>query len=183
MKTTSVSNSYAKLLFGLASNAKKLEAVSADIQVLGALCKNMPSVFISIDKEASVNIKKDFLNTLISYGQLSDVTIKFLELVKRENKFAFLFGICESFGDLYRKDKNILVVTIKSVKQFPKPLELQISKELKNILKKEIKIDNIVDPAIMGGVIIQIGSYVIDNSFLNKLRLLKLSAEKVEVSN
>ena len=58
-------------------------------------------------------------------------------------------------------------------------IKKNIVEVLNDILKKEIIIDNVVDQGIIGGVVIEIGSYVIDSSFENVLRRIKLSTNDI----
>ena len=179
MRIASISHSYAKVLFSLAKDAGELNVVLKDIKALGLLCKKMHQIFTLIDKQATIGTKAEFLNTIMSYGKFSGSTKKFLELLKSENEIALLFDISQSFMGLYRKDQNVVLVKVKSVEKIGKDTETKLMEMLKDSLKKEIEIDNVVDQSIMGGIIIEIGSYVIDSSFLNKLRRIKLAVDEV----
>ena len=179
MRATAVSHAYAKVLFDLANSAKKIGVVNVDIQALGVLCKKAHSVFVAIDKQAPISKKNEFLSVLTSHGKLHDVTKKFLELLRVENRLSYLYDISKAFADLYRRHENIIEVRVRSVEKLDRSDENKLSKFLNDVLKKEVSINNIVDKQIMGGVVIEIGSYVIDNSFVNKLRRIKLDADKV----
>jgi len=179
MRTTAVALSYAKVLFSLANNMKMLDVVNKEIQILGGVCQKMSRLFALIDKQASVDTKNSFLTSLKSHGGFNEVIIKFLDLIRLENKFSLLFEISEAFTNLYRKDKNIAVVKVTSVEVIDDKTKKNIVKVLNDILKKEIIIDNVVDQGIIGGVVIEIGSYVIDSSFENVLRRIKLSTNDI----
>ena len=139
----------------------------------------MSRLFGLIDKQASVETKNNFLTSLKSHGGFSEVIIKFLDLIRLENKFSLLFEISKAFTSLYRKDKNIAVVKVTSVEVIDDKTQKNIVAVLNDILKKEIIIDNVVDQGIIGGVVIEIGSYVIDSSFENVLRRIKLSTNDI----
>ncbi len=179
MRAKAVSNSYARVLFDLANGAKKVDVVSGNIQALGMLCSKMHSVFVAIDKQAPISKKNDFLSVLLSHGKLHDITKKFLELLRMENKLSFLSEIAHAFTGLHRESENVVEVKVRSVAKLDKSARNKLASFLNDVLKKEVSIENIVDQNIMGGVVIEIGSYVIDNSFVNKLRRIKLDADKV----
>ena len=56
MKEASVSRSYAKVLFDMAINAKKLTVVSNDIKALGLLCKKMKKCFLCTPFHCEYNL-------------------------------------------------------------------------------------------------------------------------------
>ena len=64
-----------------------------------------------------------------------------------------------------------------------KPLSAAHKKELKTALKsvvgKDVAIEEIVDPSILGGMIVKIGSRQIDTSLRTKLSSLKLALKEV----
>lgn len=179
MRATAVSNSYARVLFDLANDAKKVDVVSDNIQALGVLCSKMYPVFVAIDRQAPISKKNEFLSVLLSFGKFHDITKKFLELLRVENKMSFLSDIANAFAELHRESDNVIEVKVRSVVALDKSAEDKLTKFLNDVLKKEVSIENIVDQNIMGGVVIEIGSYVIDNSFVNKLRRIKLDTDKV----
>lgn len=179
MRATAVSNSYARVLFDLANGAKKVDVVSANILALGVLCSKMHPVFVAVDRQAPISKKNEFLSVLLSFGKFDDITKKFLELLRLENKLSFLSDIANAFARLHRESEDVIEVKVRSVVELDKSAENKLTKFLNDVLKKEVSIENIVDQNIMGGVVIEIGSYVIDNSFVNKLRRIKLDAEKV----
>lgn len=179
MRAAAVSKSYARVLFDLASSANKVDVVNKDIQALGLLCKKMNSLFLSIDQQAPIKKKKEFLSVLLSHGKLNYLTKKFLELLRIENKLSCLYYVSESFTDLYQENENILQVKVRSVEKLDKIAENKLTKFFSDLLKKQVSIDNVTDKHIMGGMVIEIGSYVIDNSFVNKLRRIKLDTDKI----
>ncbi|WP_338521290.1 ATP synthase F1 subunit delta [Candidatus Legionella polyplacis] len=100
---------------------------------------------------------------------------KFLDVVISNGHFLFLSEIYREFSFLYYEMKNITMVYVITFLK----LSISYQKKLINILNKkldsEIKLEILIDKSILGGVILIIGDFVIDNSIKRKLEKLKVN--------
>ena len=100
---------------------------------------------------------------------------KFLGFLTIKNRLFFLSQIVDSFLDLISSSKGELKVKLLSSKELSKTELEKIRYELSKDFQSPIKIDYKHDPDLIGGLVIQIGSIMVDTSIKSKLRQLQKS--------
>ena len=99
---------------------------------------------------------------------------KFLSFLCFKRRLFFLERILNSFLQLVSKSRGEIRAQLSSSKELS-PSELEnIQKELSENLKSKIKLDYKYDPTLIGWLIIQVGSIMIDASIKNKLKQLEV---------
>jgi F-type H+-transporting ATPase subunit delta len=104
-----------------------------------------------------------------------------LRLLAANRRLNLLSMIIERYLYLKHKLNNEYVALVTSVTKLTKTQATQVQKSLEKESGKKILVENIVDPSILGGLIIQLESLVIDNSIrskLNKIKLLSLEDQR-----
>ena len=84
-----------------------------------------------------------------------------------------------SFLNLLSKNKGELKAKLISSKELSLEDQKKIQNELSKDFKSQLKIDYKYDPSLIGGLIIQVGSVMVDTSIKNKLK--KLEKNMLEV--
>jgi len=92
-----------------------------------------------------------------------------------KNRLFFLNQIIDSFLDLISSSKRELKAKLLSSKELSKTELEEIRNELSKDFQSPIKIDYKHDPDLIGGLVIQVGSVMVDASIKSKLRQLQKS--------
>tara|TARA_X000000368_G_C22760820_1_gene592647 strand:+ start:188 stop:697 length:510 start_codon:yes stop_codon:yes gene_type:complete len=145
--------------------------------------KNLKNLLISSKdfKETILNpiITKEDKSTIISEigksNNFSDTLKNFLGFVSKKNRLFFLDKIIESFLNLVSKNKGQLKAKLISSKILTADEQKNIQKELSKDFKSELNIEYRHDPSLIAGLIIQVGSIMIDTSIKTKLQRLERS--------
>ena len=87
--------------------------------------------------------------------------------------------IINSFSNLLSKNKGELKAKLTSSKELSLEEQKKIQNELSKDFKSQLKIDYKYDPSLIGGLVIQVGSVMIDTSIKNKLKKLEKSMLEV----
>ena len=103
----------------------------------------------------------------------------FLSFLAFKNRLFFLEKIINSFLNLLSKNKGELKANLISSKELSLEEQKKIQKELSKDFKSQLIIDYKHDPSLIGGLIIQVGSVMIDTSIKNKLK--KIEKNMLEV--
>ena len=98
---------------------------------------------------------------------------KFLGFLTIKNRLFFLNQIIDSFLNLVSRSKGELKAKLLSSKELSKAELEKIRSELSKDFQSPIKIDYKYDPNLIGGLIIQVGSVMVDTSIKTKLRQLQ----------
>jgi F-type H+-transporting ATPase subunit delta len=122
--------------------------------------------------------KTQALKTMISYLKISHHTEKFLKLIIAQGHLRAIKEIIKASTDAYNERmKKIKAIVISPVK-----LEENHTAKLKSVLKtmteKDVEIEGQVDPLLIGGFIVRVGSNVYDSSLRGQFRLLRTELTK-----
>ena len=122
--------------------------------------------------------KRDVIFAIADKNNFSQILKKFLGLIAIKNRLFFLSKIITSFLDLVSENKGELKAKLVSSKKLSIEEQKRIQNELSKNLKSSLNIDYIYDPDLIAGLIIQVGSVMVDTSI--KTRLEKLKKNMIE---
>jgi len=170
-----VSKEYAKAIFEIAlENNKEENYLELLKMVLKTLDKNedfkkiLNSPFIPDEEKNNLlnNVFKDF----------DEDFIHFLFVLIKNHRFNIIVDIKDEYEKLYHENKNVVFVHVTSMEKLSKKQEDIIRKDLeKKYPDANLKIENEIDPNIIGGIKIVVNDESIDLSLRNYLSKLKES--------
>lgn len=174
--SSSLAGRYATALYELAHDAKALDAVAQDLNQLKAMIADsedlrrlIGSPLIARDQQAKG------IAALTQNAQFGDLTRRFLGTVARNRRAAALPAIIDAFAALLAERRGELVAEVTSARPL-KPNQIgAIGSALRSSLGRKISINVSVDPAILGGLKVKVGSRLVDASLASKLQRLQLA--------
>jgi F-type H+-transporting ATPase subunit delta len=171
---------YAIALFDLALEEDKIEEVEAALVRIDDLIKESGDfarlvrspVFSSEEQARS-------LTAIASHAEITGLTANFLQLLVKNRRLFALRDIIAGFRRLLADHRGEVTAEVTSAV----PLSDAQTDELKATLKaktgKAVTLNATVDPAIIGGLIVKIGSRMVDTSIRTKLNALKFAMKEV----
>jgi F-type H+-transporting ATPase subunit delta len=162
---------YAEALHDLAKSNDSLKETTNDMNIVSQFLANSSDLkkFLGnplITKDAKKNVVKDILGE-----QIGESTLKFLLLLVERGRIEVLESIAQKFLELSFKQDSIEIAKITSSIQLSAQQQKEIAEKLKVITgAKQIKLALKVDPALIGGFTIEIGSKMIDTSIRGQLK-------------
>ena len=179
--SNSTSNSYALALYQLAKENSELEGVESGINSLSKLLNESPDFKeVILNPIVKKEEKKNVVILIAEKNNFSQILKNFLGFVAIKNRLFFLEKIIESFLNLVSKNKGELKVKLFSSKKMTNKELEKIQNELAKDFQSPIKIDYKYNPELIAGLVIQIGSIMVDTSIKNKLK--KLEKNMIEAS-
>ena len=166
-----VAEPYAEALLDLAVSNDALKETTNDINIVSQFLANSNDLkkFLGnplITRTAKKTVVKDILGE-----QISSSTLKFLLLLVDRNRIEVLESIAQKFLELSYKQESIEIAKITSSIQLSAQQQKEIAEKLKVITgAKQIKLALKVDPQLIGGFTIEIGSKMIDTSIRGQLK-------------
>jgi len=166
-----VAEPYAEALLDLAKSNDSLKETTNDINIVSQFLANSSDLkkFLEnplITREAKKSVIKDILGE-----QIDGSTLKFLLLLVDRNRIQLVDSIAQKFLELSYKQASIEIAKITSSIQLSAQQQRAIAEKLKVITgAKQIKLALRVDPLLIGGFTIEIGSQKIDTSIRGQLR-------------
>ena len=104
---------------------------------------------------------------------VSESLFGLIMLLAKNSKLFILEDVFKKYIELHNSKENELEVIVSSVKKISEDVKNQLKKSFSKNGKMNVNIVNIVDKALLGGLIIQIGSNLIDTSIKTKLNKIK----------
>jgi F-type H+-transporting ATPase subunit delta len=166
-----VAEPYAEALLDLAKSNNSLQNMTNDMNIVSQFLANSSDLkkFLGnplITKDAKKNVVKDVLGE-----QIDGRTLKFLLLLVDRGRIQLLENIAEKFLELSYKQESIEIAKVTSSIKLSADQQKEIAEKLKVITgAKQIKLALKVDPQLIGGFTIEIGSKMIDTSIRGQLR-------------
>ena len=178
--SNSTSKSYALALYELAKENSELGNAEDGMNGLKKLISDNSDFkeMISSPTVEKEEKQKIMLRIADQYN-FSQILKNFLGFVTIKNRLFFLGQIIDSFLNITSINKGELKAKLISSKQLTKKELENIQSELSKDYKSPIKIDYIYDPNLIAGLIIQVGSVMVDTSIKSKLKQLEKNMVEV----
>ena len=172
----STSESYALALYELAKENSELNKVEDGINGIKVLLsKSSDFKEMILNPTVTKEEKNKVIVKMVDLYSFCQTLKKFLGFLNIKNRLFFLNQIIDSFLDLVSSGKGELKAKLLSSKELSKAELEKIRSELSKDFQSPIKIDYKHDPGLIGGLVIQIGSVMVDTSIKSKLRQLQKS--------
>nr|YP_009237339.1 ATP synthase CF1 delta subunit [Wildemania schizophylla]AKS28386.1 ATP synthase CF1 delta subunit [Wildemania schizophylla] len=166
-----IAQPYAIALLELANTKKITEQVNQDIQLIqDVLLKSEKLKNFLANPLNTVEAKKKIIVATFD-NQISENTVSFLMILVDRKRVSMLDVIASTYLALACKMESLTIANISTAIALNSDQENLLIKKIKVMTNaKEVKIVVSVDPALIGGLTIQIGSKVIDTSIRGQLR-------------
>jgi F-type H+-transporting ATPase subunit delta len=172
MNESKISVRYAKALFTAAAEAKVLPQVMQDMEILMRVYSIEDFRNVLDSPVVKTSEKKKVTNSLFS-GNISDLSMRFIDLMLSNKRESFLPHIARNFQDLYKKEKGIVsaeLVLPEKIKGINKEKFVDL---LKKTYKSEIQLEEVIRPEILGGFILRVEDEQYDASVASELSNIK----------
>ena len=172
--TTETSERYSRALFEVVKEANELEKTENDIRDFSSLLKNSLEIknFIHNPTQSKEN-QNNAIKLLAEKLNFSKILTNFMFLLVEKRRIFFVEKIFESFSRLCSQKKGEVKASLISSKELSEAELDSISKELSSSMGSIIKFDYKIDKELIGGLKLQLGSFMIDTSIKNKLNKYK----------
>ena len=169
--SSETSERYSRALFEVANETKELDKIENDIKNFQSLFKSSSEIKNFIQNPTkSKNVQNDVINLIAEKLSFSKNLKNFFLLLIEKRRIFFVKKISESFLKLCSKKRGEVKASLISSRELS-TIELnEISKDLSESMGSTIIFDYKLDKELIGGLKLQIGSFMIDTSIKNKLK-------------
>ena len=169
--STETSERYSRALFEVAKESGELEKIETDIKNFQlTLNTSLELQNFTQNPTKSINIQNSVIDLISKKLDFSKNTNNFLLLLVKKRRIFFVKKITDAFLKLCSKNRGEIKASLISSKELSSNELINISKELSLSMGSTIKFDYKVDQALIGGLKLQLGSFMIDTSIKNKLK-------------
>lgn len=171
MQNPRLASRYAKSLIDLAVEREQLEAIYKDVFYMDQLIKSNKELVVMLRSPVIPADKKNKVIGIITEGKISKVMSTFIELMVKKNREYFLPEVLQSFIHQYKVKKDIHTVKLTTATAVGEDVKNRLVAQVKKTSDiKNVEVETIVDPNIIGGFILQTGDKLIDASVSYELQ-------------
>ena len=169
--STETSERYSRALFEVSKESNELDNVESGVKDLQSLLQSSLEFknFIK-DPTQSINQQISVINFLATKLKFTKNLKNFLLLLIDKRRIFYIEKISESFLRLCSKMRGEIKASLISSKELSKTELDLISKDLSETVGSSLRFDYKVDENLIGGLKLQLGSFMIDTSIKNKLK-------------
>jgi F-type H+-transporting ATPase subunit delta len=181
MMESGIALRYATALFDSALEHGIVDDVHEEMLGLGTIIEEHPAFFgLLLSPQIRTEDKHDIINATLE-GKASDLFVRFLHLLIDKTRFPFIKEIADEYHKLYESYKGVLMVKVTTAIPLDKAMERKVIDKLHSETQKQIRVEAVTDPDIIGGMIIQMKDKIIDGSIRFQLEKLRRELDEIGV--
>jgi F-type H+-transporting ATPase subunit delta len=171
---------YASALFELATEAGQVDQVQADLARFKALLDGSEDLMRLVKSPVfSAEDQLKAITAIIDQAGIGGLAGNLIKVVASNRRLFAVEGIIKGYSALVAKARGEVTAEVTVAEDLSAAHAKTLSEALKDVLGKEPKIEVKVDPAILGGLIVKVGSRMIDTSLRTKLNSIRTAMKEV----
>lgn len=175
-----VAQRYATALFELAHENGAVDAVAASLDAFGGLIGESEDLERLIESPAfTAEEQVAAVNAILAKAGITGIAANFIGLVASKRRLFALPGMIQGYKRLVAEAKGIVSAEV-TVAEEPSAQRLEeIRAALAGVAGKDVALTVKVDPALIGGLVVKMGSRMVDASLKTKLNSIRLAMKEV----
>ncbi|NRP14136.1 ATP synthase subunit delta [Aliiroseovarius sp. xm-m-379] len=175
-----IAQRYATAVFELAKEGKDLKAVEGDIDALDAALADSADFRNLITSPVVTREEQGAAIAAIAKKmKLSPMVANTLGLMAQKRRLFAVPQLVAALRALIAEDKGEVTAEVTSAKAMTKAQQDKLAKALTGSIGKDVKVSVAVDESLIGGLVVKVGSRMIDTSIKAKLNALQNSMKEV----
>ena len=169
-----VSGRYATALFELARDEKSVDAVKADLDRFEAMLNESADLKRLVRSPVfSADAQARALNAVLDKAEISGTSAKFLKVLTANRRLFAVADVIRAFRALVAQFKGEATADVTVAEQLNEKNLDALKAALKSVTGKDVALNVKVDPSIIGGLVVKLGSRMVDSSLRTKLNSIK----------
>lgn len=171
---------YAGALFDVAKEQGKLAQVEGDLNGFKALLKESADFTRFVRSPVlTAEDQKKALSAILAKIGASDLTANFLQILVKNRRLFAVGDMIKAFSALAARDRGQVTAEVVSAHALTSEQMASLKETLKASVGKDVVVNASVDPGLIGGLVVKMGSRMIDSSLRTKLNSLKTRMKEV----
>lgn len=168
-----IAGRYAEALYEVAVREDAVDKIENELKSINEVLSSSPELKkILFHPRITAAEKREVLHNLFA-GRVSELTLNFLDVVVDHRREAFIEDMVLVFTDMANKARNVSDVQVTSAVELTDDERERLLKVLEGATGKKIRASYVVDPSLIGGLVVRIGDRIIDGSVRTRLNALR----------
>ncbi len=173
--TSGVSGRYASALFELAREQNELDKVDQDLGKFQAMLDQSPDLARLVKSPAfAAEEQERALGAVMDWASIGATTGNFLKVVTRNRRLFAAEDMIKGFRQQLALHRGEMTAEVQSATPLSDEQLAALKATLKASYGKDVRLDAKVDPSLLGGLVVKVGSRMFDSSLRTKLMNLKV---------
>ena len=175
-----VAGRYASAIYELADSTKVLDTVADDLRALRSMVEeNDDFARLVASPVLSRDAQVQAVTALAEKAGFHELTVKFVGLLGQNRRLGILGAVVGAFlTELAQRRGEVTAEVISARELKPQHLD-SVTEALGQALGSKVALETRVDPALLGGMVVRVGSKMIDSSLATKLQKLRLAMKGI----
>lgn len=175
-----IAKRYASAFLDLADDKKQLDKVADDLRGLRDLLRESEDLRRLIRSPLySREQQSRALEAVLAKGEFSDLTRRFVSVVAANRRLFALPEMIEAYLVELSRRRGEVTAEVTAAQELTKAQRDALSEQLRKAVGNKVDLDLQVDPALIGGLVVRVGSRMIDASLKSKLQRLQIAMKGV----
>lgn len=175
-----VSQRYARSLFDLARDENSVAATEKELGRFAAMLDESDDLKRLVSSPVfSAEDQLRAISAILDKAGIKGLVGNFLRVVAQNRRLFAVPGIIVSFRQIAAEARGEVSADVISAHALDAAQEKELKAALKSVAGKDVMVNLTVDPSILGGLVVKMGSRQIDTSLKTKLNSLKLALKEV----
>jgi F-type H+-transporting ATPase subunit delta len=169
-----VSGRYATALFELARDEKSIDAVKADLDRFDAMLADSVDLKRLVRSPVfSAGEQSKALAAVLEKAGIAGISAKFLKVLTANRRLFVVSDVTRAFRALVARFKGEATADVTVAEKLSDKNLDALKTALKSVTGKDVALNVNVDPSIIGGLVVKLGSRMVDSSLRTKLNSIK----------
>jgi F-type H+-transporting ATPase subunit delta len=175
-----VAERYASALFDLARDESAIDRIEGDLQSVLAMLDASPDLRRMVESPVfSAEDQEKAIGAVADRAGIKGLSGNFLRLVARKRRLFALPGMIRVFRALAAKNRGEITAEVISAHPLSKEQTEALRAALKAKVGKDVTLNVRTNPALLGGLVVKVGSRMIDSSLRTRLMNVKTQLKEV----
>jgi F-type H+-transporting ATPase subunit delta len=178
--SSGIAERYATAVFELAREDGALPSLEQDVEALDAALADSAELRVMIASPLFSRAEQGAAVAMIADRMgLTELLARTLSLMAAKRRLFVLPQMLHQLAEMIAEEKGEMTAEVRSAKALTKAQAEKLAAAIKASVGKDVKLKTAVEPALIGGLVVKVGSKMIDSSIRSKLDALKNSMKEV----
>jgi F-type H+-transporting ATPase subunit delta len=171
---------YATALFELALESNSIDAVKADLERFAAMVAENPDLTRLVRSPVfTAEAQTRALAAVLERAGIGGLTAKFLKFVAANRRLFAIPDMVRAYKAMVAQHKGEVTAEVTVADKLSDAHLAEIKAALNAVTGKDVQVDVRIDPAIIGGLVVKLGSRMVDSSLRTRLNAIKHAMKEV----
>jgi len=167
---------YGLALFELASEQNKIAEVGKSLAGLAAMIRDSDDLQRLVSSPVfGTQEQSAAIESILAKAKVSGIAANFVKLVTEKRRLFAIGDMIVAYQALVARQKGEVVAQVTSAQKLTGAQITKIKTSLKAAVGQDVTLETTIDPEVLGGLIIKVGSKMIDDSLRTKLQSMKIA--------